>query len=143
MKMYKDFDVSKYFKALLFDFFLFYGLLIAIMFFGAALIFFLKILSIEFSSSLETSFILLLVFIVWYLYFFIFFKKTGQTLGMKVFKIKIVSVNLKSLSYGQILWWGIFIPIPITIFFEILNMRVPPYFTLLESRTNARIKEVE
>ena len=140
--MRSDFDVSKYFIAIVIEFFLFYGLLLAAIFIGSTILFFLNKFSIEFSLSIKNNFILLIVFIVWYLYFFIMFKKTGQTFAMRIFKLKIQSVKSEMLFYRQVIWWGIFIPIPVTLFFEILNMRVPPYRTLLESRTNTIISEV-
>lgn len=142
MNVYRNFDISKYSKTIILDFFLFYGFLLIAVFVGSAVLFFIQLLSIDFSISVKSNFILLIVLFVWYVYFGILFKKTGQTLGMKMFRLKIVPNSNKNLSYRQIIWWGIFIPLPITIFLEVLNMRVPPYSTLLESKTDTRIMEI-
>ena len=116
-----EFDIWNYFKSTIVDFFLFIGIIVTVIFIGVTLFFFLNIFSVDFSEQVKGWFIILLVFIVWYIYFFIFFKNTGQTLGMKLFKYKVVSVDKKSLSFSQIVWWAITLPVPIIVFFDILN----------------------
>ena len=137
-----EFDAWKYFKSTLVDFFIFSVLIIAALIIGVSLVFILNVFALDFSEQVKGWIIILLIFIVWYVYFFIVFKNTGQTLGMKLFKYKVISVDNRGLSFSQVLWWGITLPVPIIVLFDILNTRVPPYYTVIESRTNTRIIEI-
>jgi len=142
MRAKYEFNMFKYFRSTIVDFILLSGLILAFLMIGTSVILLLEIFSINFSQSVKGWLLLLFLSIIWFVYFFIIFKKTGQTLGMKIFKYKVVSVDNKELSFSQVIWWGIALPVPIIMVFDILNTMVPPHYTLLESLTNTRIVEI-
>ena len=142
MRAKYEFNILRYFKSSMVDFILLFGLSLAFLMIGTSLVLFLENFSINFSESADGWFIFLIIFMVWYVYFFIIFKKSGQTLGMKLFNYKVISVDNKALSFSQVIWWGVTLPVPLIVFFDILNTRVPPYCTVVESQTNTRIIEV-
>lgn len=52
----------------------------------------------------------------WYGYFFIAFRKTGKTIAMKLFNVKVISSNGGRLTVPEVFIWAIFIPTPMLIF---------------------------
>jgi uncharacterized RDD family membrane protein YckC len=130
-----QFEPVKYLKVALTDFSIFILLaILSVALLSSVMLFFEKTF-IKLSSGTKGSLVLLSIVLVWYVYFCLRLKKTGQTFAMRKFKCKVIPIDKKQLTFGQVLWWGFVFSNPIAMFFDVINTRVPPYCTLIESRT--------
>ena len=143
MSMYPNFDISKYFMARILDTFLFYGLSLVAICIGGAIMAYFEPFLLALSESHQGLLLVVFVLVVWYLYLCIVLKRSGQTLGMKVFSLQIVPINKNKLSYIQVILWGIFIPMFPIIFIEMLNLYFPPHSSGLAGYSNTKIQEIK
>ena len=136
MEHREKFNIGNYFLSLVFDLLFFYGCLVILSAMGGFLS------RLFFSPLSEIGIFGVVLFIsltFWLIYFFIIFKRTGQTMGMKLFRVKITSRNGESLSYSTVLLWSIAIPILATPLIECLAIFPAPHETLIERLSNSKI----
>ena len=93
-------------------------------------------------QSYSGQVVILVTLAVWGIYFLVIFRKTGQTLGLKLFRLKAVPAFGYELGYYASFCWGFFLSNPVTAFLSVLVGSLPPYETMLERITNTRIIEV-
>ena len=134
-----QFEPGRYLKMALIDFVLFFVIVIFSLGFIGSIVLLLEADSLGLPVAIQSGVFLFSVVAVWFMYFCFFLKKMGQTFAMRVFKYKVVPINKNRLSWGQVIWWGIVLSNPVTILLDVLNTRLPPYITLVESRTDTRI----
>jgi uncharacterized RDD family membrane protein YckC len=122
-----NFSLGRYFVSIAVDIVLLYGLWIV----EAILIGFVAGgLS---SPALETI-IVTTIFVTWYFYYVVMFRKTGQTVGMKFLGLK-VNCEKEALTFLDALIWGVFMCNPFTAYFSAIFIIIPPHYTLLERFT--------
>ncbi len=79
---------------------------------------------------------------LWGVYFLVIFRKSGQTIGMKLFRLKVVPALGSKLGYYTSFCWGFFLSNSVTAFLSLLVGSLPPYKTMLERITNTKIIDV-
>lgn len=137
-------DIRNYFFSIVIDFCLLLLFIVALIALSAIVIGLVSKFSVgfdNFSNSREDMFVLLAVLLVIYPYFFIGFKRTGQTLGMKFLKLKVIQGNRSKLSFLTVLIWAIHLVFPILALISAFFLIVPPYETWIEKITSTRIAQ--
>jgi len=130
-----NFNIGAYFFALILDLLSFYGLALILSILWGLFVF---------DSYNEAKFYSTgssILFIFWIFYFLVIFKRTGQTLGMKVFGVKVTSRNGNAFAYSTALLWAIAIPIFVTPLLESVVL-LYPHETFIEKISDSMITMV-
>jgi len=132
-KRESTFNLSRYFASIIADIVILYGVSIA------------SVIIIGFVAGgisnlgLE-ALIVIDIFTIWYFYYCVIFRKTGQTVSMRIFNLK-VQTKEKKIAFSTALVWGIINSNPLTVIFSIIFIFIPPNLTFLERFTNTYIIE--
>lgn len=93
----------------------------------------------NFSDALLGSLIVLDILIITYVYFFVIFKNSGQTIAMKFLNLKVISQRSSKISYLVAFFWAISLLFPVLALISAMFLLVPPNSTFLERLTNTKI----
>jgi uncharacterized RDD family membrane protein YckC len=78
----------------------------------------------------------------WYIYFFVIFRSSGQTLGMRLLKLKVIPLSGEKLAFWSVFNWGFTLSTPLSILCALVVVSGPPYITHVERHTDTRIIEI-
>ena len=146
MKRKYGFSITKlYFSAVsdLFILYMFWGILAFLFFSVSMYIVELEIFNRS-RSLVKPLFGMISIFSPWFIYFFVIFRKSGQTLAMRLFKLKVLPQSGNKLKLSSTLDWAITLTTPLLILVAAIIVSGPPYapyMSLIERKSDTKIIE--